>query len=375
MYFHTPTLINALRHAFSPRNLSWAHLFFSISFPILFLMLRGVIWCARQLDKILYPAYRKQPVKAPIFIIGNPRSGTTFTHRLISADPMFTHFQLTHTIFPAVVFYKLFSWFGKMDRRLGRPLGRLMQRASDKGLEGWKEVHKTGPQEAESDEMLFVYCMLSPLIGLLFPYFDALPHIRAIDTLPETQRRKIAAYFLDCLKRHLYATGPDKILLEKVALIAGRLQTVLDALPDMRLVHLIRHPYESVPSLISMFAIPWKTLAPKAAQRPETHRALARMIFDYYRYILEIKKTLPPEQYLEIYYEDLVANPGLAVERIYSHFGLPLSPGHQTYLEAQTQRALKYKSNHNYSLDEFGLSKELIYAELKEVFEAYGFKP
>src|ERR1700753_1491001 len=35
------------------------------------------------LDYVFYPGHRKQPIDRPIFIIGNPRSGTTFLHRLL----------------------------------------------------------------------------------------------------------------------------------------------------------------------------------------------------------------------------------------------------------------------------------------------------
>src|SRR6201995_1629446 len=35
------------------------------------------------LDYVFYPSHRKQQIDRPIFIIGNPRSGTTFLHRLL----------------------------------------------------------------------------------------------------------------------------------------------------------------------------------------------------------------------------------------------------------------------------------------------------
>ena len=375
MYFHFETLITALRMAFRPEHFSWRHLFFAVTFTILFLMLRFLVWCVRLLDFLFFPGYRKQPVKAPIFIIGNPRSGTTFIHRLISQDNVFTHFKLVHTIFPAISFYRLFEMLEKLDLRLGGVMARLINWISNKGFKGWKDVHKTGPKEVESDEMLFVYTMLSPLIGLLFPYFEVMPYAFFLDQLPSKQRKKIMDYYQDCLKRHVYATGPDKILLEKVALIAGRLQTILETLPDMRLVHMVRHPYQSIPSLISMFAIPWKTLAPNAVQQDDAYQSLAEVIFSYYRYLLEIKKKLPAEQYLEIYYDDLVADPKQAVERIYTHFGLTLSRKHRIFLEKASQQACSYESKHHYSLEQFGLSRQQVYRALEDVFEAYGFEP
>ena len=36
-----------------------------------------------RLDRIAFPGYRQQPIDRPIFIVGNPRSGTTFLHRLL----------------------------------------------------------------------------------------------------------------------------------------------------------------------------------------------------------------------------------------------------------------------------------------------------
>ncbi len=262
-----------------------------------------------------------------------------------------------------------------MDRRLGAPSARLIYKLSAQGFSGWKDIHKTGPKEAESDEMLFVYTLLSPLTALLFPYFEALPQALFVDGLPAKKRQRLMDYYLSCLKRHLYATGPDKILLEKVALISGRLQSILQTLPDMRVVHLVRHPYQSIPSLISMFAIPWRAMAPKAAKRTETFQALAETIFDYYRHILEIKKTLPAEQFLDIYYQDLIDNPKLAVERIYAHFELPIDSQYSRFLAMASKQAGSYRSKHHYSLEEFGLSKEQVYTELKEVFDEYGFEP
>ena len=182
-------------------------------------------------------------------------------------------------------------------------------------------------------------------------------------------------YYLDCLKRHIYATGSEKILLEKVALIAGRLQSIVETIPDIRLVHLVRHPYQSIPSLISMFAIPWRTLAPEAILNGEAYQSLAKMIFAYYRRLFEIKKTLPAEQYLEVYYDDLIANPRKAVEDIYDYFGMPLSPKHRAFLEQASLQARSYKSMHNYSLEQFGLTRQQVYNALKDIFEAYGFEP
>ena len=375
MYFHFESLLKVLRLTFSRGRFSFRHAFFSVLFVALFLVLRTGVWFVRLLDDVFFPGYRRQSLEKPIFIVGNPRSGTTFLHRLISGDKQFAYFRLYHTIFPAVVFYRVVALLGRLDRRIGNFFARTLRALSGKGFRGWADIHRTGLDEAESDEMLFVYAMLSPLVGLLFPFFDELDELKYVDTLPRTDRLKLMGYYRDCLQRHLYATGPDGILLEKVALIAGRLESILEVLPDMRIIHLVRHPYESIPSLISMFSVPWTFFSPRIKKDSEESRAVAKVIFDYYRRILHVKRRLPTHQFMEVRYENLVADPQGTVERIYRELGLEMGDEYRAVLAEETEKARQYKSKHAYALEEYGLTKQMVYEELKEVFEEYGFDP
>ena len=56
----------------------------------------------------LLPGYRKTPVDRPVFIVGNPRSGTTFLHRLLlgSGDDL-AAFELWEMLFPAITARKV----------------------------------------------------------------------------------------------------------------------------------------------------------------------------------------------------------------------------------------------------------------------------
>ena len=46
------------------------------------------------LDDLLYPQWRKQAIHKPMFIVGNPRSGTTWLHRLMAQEQnLFTSFR------------------------------------------------------------------------------------------------------------------------------------------------------------------------------------------------------------------------------------------------------------------------------------------
>jgi hypothetical protein len=278
-------------------------------------------------------------------------------------DKQFSFFKLYHTIFPAVIFYKFYAVLGRFDRVLRSPLRKVLNMMSRRGFKGWETIHKTGPHEAESDEMLFVYAMLSPLLGLLFPFLDSLDEAKFVDRLPAESRRKLMEYYKDSLKRHLYATGSDKILLEKVALIAGRLNSILEVIPDMRIVHLIRHPYESIPSLINMFYVPLKSLAPQVKHDSQPILEVTRMIFEYYTYLFELKKKLPETQFIEVRYEDLAQDPEGTVELIYRKLNIAMSWEYRDVLRAEAEKARHYKSQHKYSLEEYGLTRENVYED------------
>ncbi|MFT4901153.1 MAG: hypothetical protein ACI81V_000420 [Lentimonas sp.] len=60
-----------------------------LAYP-LFLGLQLIHWLGFLIDELCYPHYRRIEVKAPLFIAGIPRSGTSFVHRTLASDPSFT---------------------------------------------------------------------------------------------------------------------------------------------------------------------------------------------------------------------------------------------------------------------------------------------
>ena len=55
------------------------------------------------LDELLFPEWRDQEVKAPVFIFATPRSGTTLLHRLLSFDEgNWVGPRLYETVWPSV---------------------------------------------------------------------------------------------------------------------------------------------------------------------------------------------------------------------------------------------------------------------------------
>jgi hypothetical protein len=148
---------------------------------LFFTGLYGLMWlvvvAGRALDHVLFPGFKRQPVRGPVFIVAPPRSGTTLTQKLLS---------LTQAIF------------------------------------------------------------------LLFLHIDELWEAGFQDALAPDDRRKLMAYYRSCLQRRLYASGREKTMLSKCTQSCGTVDALLEAFPDARFITIVRHPYESAPSHVTL---------------------------------------------------------------------------------------------------------------------------
>ena len=68
---------------------------------------------------------------------------------------------------------------------------------------------------------------------------------------------------------------------------------------------------------------------------------------------------------------DLVRDPRETIERLYQHFEWRLTEGNRARLDDATRRQRDFKSLHEYTLEEFGLSKNWIQQELGEIMDFY----
>ena len=335
--------------------------------------LYGVVRGFQELDDWVVPPAASATLAPPLLVVGNPRSGTTFLHRLLNRDAQFRSLALYETLFPSGLLQRFIRAAGHTDRGLGRPVGRLLGWLEARLFGGWKGIHRVSFDEAEEDEMFFLYALRSPAFMILHPALVEVPELRHPDALPAAQREQLATQFRTTLLRQAWASHDERPLLIKNALAAGRMGLYRDVAPNLRLVLLVRHPYQSIPSMVSMFSRPWRLFHPDWAQDGEELRRIAQLACDYYRELDAFASSLPPEQVVEVDYDELVADPEAVVRTIYTHFGLPLSSEFASTLAQQAARAAHYRSVHHYDLASLGLSEAWIRERLADVFERRGF--
>ena len=179
-------------------------------------------------------------------------------------------------------------------------------------------------------------------------------------------------YYRSCLTRHLYANGPARTLLSKATQSSGSVESLLEAFPDAKFITIVRHPYESVASHVSVFVPVWQAHSPEIARDGPVSRAYAGLAVAWYKHLFAFRERVDPGQYHCIDYRDLVRNPREAIEQLYAHFGWTLDAAYRAKLEAATERQRDFESKHEYTLEEFGLTAEWIQQELGELLDFYG---
>ena len=347
----------------------WAYVLF---FTLLYAVMWFIVAFGRAVDHVIFPGFKRQPVREPVFIVAPPRSGTTLTQTLMSLDEeRFIYNALYQTIFPAVCFQRCFDLLVGFDRLLGQPFGRIVGWAEKKWFGGWDDMHKMRFNKPEEDDGFFVYTFVTEAIFLLFLHVEELWEAGFQDALPPMKRRKVMAFYRSCLQRRLHASGPAKTVLTKATQSSGAVESLLEAFPDGKFITIIRHPYESVASHVSVFWPVWQAHSPELKKDGPVSKAYARLAVEWFQHLFEFRQKVNPKQYYCIDYRDLTRDPKAALEKLYDHFGWRMSEGFREKLVAATQRQREFKSQHEYTLEEFGLSKEWIQENLGDVLDHY----
>jgi omega-hydroxy-beta-dihydromenaquinone-9 sulfotransferase len=273
----------------------------------------------------------------PVFIIGHWRSGTTYLHELLSQDPQFCHVSLWNTLLPdSFLILETLKPFLVPFLPSKRPMDEIA-------------VEMDGPYEDEA--ALAVLSPWSFFHCLHFPRNAEEQYLKSIhfQHLTTTEIQHWKHMYLNFLKTVSFA-NQGKRLLSKNPPNTARITTLLELFPEARFIHIYRSPYKVYLSTMKMRKNVLETLALQNSSEEEIeHQVIQnyqRMMTSYF----EQKEHIPPEQLVEIKYEELIADPVKHIQLIYSQLKLPgvekALPEMKKYLEKQAD----YKTN-KYTID------------------------
>lgn len=340
----------------SPRRVLAMLLFLPPFFAVQF-----VHWVGFLLDEVFFRSYRNIEIRDPVFILGPPRSGTTFLHRVLARDSQFTTFALWESLLaPSIAERKAIFAVAAVDRVLGRPLGRIVNAVERRFFAGLADVHPTGLAEPEEDYLVLMPAAACFILVLLFPNVETLWKIGAADReLSERQRTKLMACYKACLQKHLYVHGTDRRLLSKNAAMSGMAASLKAAFPGARFICCLRAPSAVVGSQLSSIASAIRLFDSDPDGAIFTPRIMDLLAFQYENLFREFSPLQAGRNFFVRSAQsrtDLAATVGKAYDRL----ELPMSESFAAVLDAEQANARGYKSRHNYRLADFGLDEATV---------------
>jgi hypothetical protein len=317
--------------------------------------LRGAL-IARLLSEAAWrqhPGYAEVAITRPVFVTGLPRTGTTALHRLLTADPAHQGLELWLTEVPRP----------RPPRETwgSDPIFAAIQEGVRQHQVAHPEfmgIHHISAEQVEECWQLLRQSMTSVSFECLADIPSYSDWLTGQDWTPayRRHRRNLQLIGLPDADRRWVLKNPSHLF---------ALDALLSVYPDALVVQTHRAPRTAIASVCSLAASAsegWSTaFTPEVIGRSQLDlwaRGLARFAAERARHA--------PDQFVDVYYEDFVADPLGTVEGIYERLGTTLSdPARETMagLLAESEK----RPAHRYALTDFGLSGE----QVDERFGAY----
>jgi hypothetical protein len=361
----------------TPARLTRKRLLFVLIFYLVWPLGSLVHWFCFWLDDILFPAYKDHKIEKPLFILGNLRSGSTFLHRLLSRDSETFTSLTTWDIYltPSVTQKKITQFVARLDTKyLNNVLHRLLH-AIDRATLGKVKIHPISFFQPEEDENIHLHIWDGYFVTFLFPFMNEMPNYQHFDeALSPEHKRRIMTFYRSMLQRHLYATGQNKYFVAKNPAFSAKIETLAEFFPDARIIYLARNPLDMLPSTIS-----WIHYARSQFTGPvEGGYIYLDEVVDltqhWYRHPLQYLDAHPSPRHLILKYDDLILRPEHVIRAFYEQFGYPDKPGLPKIIDQAVKETLAYNSDHEYSYEEMGFTREQIVNLYADIFQRFEFE-
>jgi LPS sulfotransferase NodH len=308
-----------------------------------------------QRERQTNPARFEVPLVDPIIVTGLPRTGTTFLHRLLAADP-------AHASLP----------YWQLNRPIPRgpkdtPEARIadVNTLLDVRRKVTPELDRVHLIRAEAPEE----CLhMTGVSGFTRLYWNLAPVYSYQHWLSRVDKgAKYADYA--ALLTYLQGEYPGQRLVLKAPDHNDGVAELLDAVPNARVILTHRAMPEQIGSFISLGRTT-RTLAVNALDTKREVEAIIDMTDVSLQKMAEAR-TRHPSRILDVRYTDMMADPLATVERIYAFCGLTLPEARRSAIaEHHTKNPKGKHGTHDYSLAEVGLDD----AWVKEHYAAYSAK-
>ncbi len=302
------------------------------------------------------PAIRDEVIDRPIFILGMPRTASTFLQRLIASDPAMHHLRFADALTPAPP--PVLS----PERESAR-----MERASDycRAVSRYgpdlEDLHAIGPDHAEE----CIYLLQNSFMHGSFSTSATLPSYMRWHASQDVQPSYLD--YRDQLKI-LQHGRPQKRWILKCISHWTVLRELLDTFPDAHVIQTHRHPDAVIPSFVNLMASARAVCSDLLIEPSIYAQQLVDSLPGILEGVHEFRLQMPAERQFDVHYADIVRNPLDVLSRLYERLGVELSEKSARSIRRWLETSGRHRlATNSYRLKSFGLSEE----EVTSAFEAY----
>lgn len=289
--------------------------------------------------------------KDPIFIMGYYRTGTTYLHLLFAKDKKLAFMSNLEGYAP--LFYLSFSDLTRKLMEKSLPPTRPMDNVPLRLDEPIEEEYAVG---AASKYSLFN--------ALIFPRkFEYFSRFLTFDECNAKDGEKWKRVYHRALQKVTYSKNGNQLILKNPP-NAFKIKYLLELYPNAKFIYTYRDPYIL---WLSMYKFYLKTLEIFALQKWDYEKIKEGYMRNFNTMLTKLEETkhlIPPENYVEIKYEDFVENPIPFMKELYQKFHL------EGYADVEPEFIAHFESQKEYVPNTWEISDEVI-REVNEHWDAY----
>jgi hypothetical protein len=305
------------------------------------------------------PSLLTRPIRAPLFITGMPRSGTTFLHRLILQD--------AGTIAPRL--FQLVYPYASQDGRLGTTLRKrwvslqlALFRMIAPELNALHPIAVDTPEEC-TDITAHVFQSLR---------FDAMYRVPSYNSWLGHSGFLNAYRFHRRFLQHLDAQLPGRQWILKSPDHVFAIDDIRNVYPDARLVFIHRDPVSVLASVARLTEVLRRPFA-RSIDRVEIGREVSTTWMDGAQRMSDLSSS--GGSVLHLNYRQIVSSPLDAVRAVYRHCDLELSAEAEERMRSWLLTPVNSRRPpRDYKLAEFGLDAHLLRERFRSYTDTFGIE-
>jgi len=339
---------------------------------ILFFAFAEIInWLCLLLDEIFYRSYKKIKIISPVFIIGMPRTGSTYLHNLLYNDmERFSSMKLWEMLFcPSVIQKKvarlLFSSTSFMNSCIMRGIRKLDRFMFRK----YQTVHHSGLFYIEEDDYLLLHILASHTLLFMFPEIKRFRALTRFDELvSEKRKRRIISFYRKGIQKHMMVYGNGRKYLSKCPPNTSKIDSLLAKFDGIRFICLFREPEDTIPSTIN-FLLRLSQIYYSPLDLQTIREQVLETADHLYAYPLEKLTTRSRHEFIVAGYKQVTRKPEWLIENIYKRFGYSMNEEYREKIRSEQQTANKYRSSQQHPPEKFGLTSGELESRFKKPIE------